>query len=222
MTWQVHVPHHSRADNLLVVVPSLANELPNPEDRDTARWLAVGAYQDLGLRTAGQLLDHLENCTPDERRELLDKARREAGLPDTETVDAQRRYEAANAAARNRANANSPWQMCHADGCNQTPLNSVGIPCATPARKWFCPAHVHLAGPHDMEPRGSGIRLSPSGALVPDDEGEREREHERQKRVAVERQAAAAERAPEAEAWRRYKQAVADDTRRHLPPGVPG
>jgi hypothetical protein len=219
--WQLHVPHHSRSDNLLVVVPSLAYQLEKQEDRDTARWLAVSAYQDMGLRTAGQLIDHLESITEAERRELLDKVRAECGLPSTKAVDELRRAEAATAAGVKRAAANSGWQLCHAGGCNAIPMSNLGVPIATEVRRWFCPAHRDQAQPGDMEPRGSGLKISPSGAIVPDDdpaEHMRDLERERSRRNQLEAQAA--DREVEAEKRARYKQALDDDLRAHTPPGV--
>jgi hypothetical protein len=103
--WQLHVPHRSRSDHLGVVVPALASELEDPEDRDTARWLAVNAFWDFKFQTAGELLDHLEAITPAERRELLDHARADAGLPPTSDIDDRRRAEVATVANSMRGNA---------------------------------------------------------------------------------------------------------------------
>lgn len=116
MTWMLRVPHRRRSDSL-VEVGGFARHLEG-DDRAVARELVMVAATELGMDTAGELLDHLENCTPAERRELLDEARVEAGLPTTEEVDAEERFRRANDAARLQAGKESPWQLCHAAGCN--------------------------------------------------------------------------------------------------------
>jgi hypothetical protein len=95
------------------------------------------------------------------------------------------------------------------------------VPIAFDVRRFFCESHLDQAQPGDMEPRGSGIKISESGALVPIDEDEEARAREQEKRIAAERQAAEDQRAVEAEHWRRHQEAIADETRRLVPPGIP-
>jgi hypothetical protein len=65
-----------------------------------------------GLDTVGDAFDHLEAMPPSERRRLLDEARVEAGLPSTDDVDAQQRFERAVALARAKGARESPWRFC--------------------------------------------------------------------------------------------------------------
>ena len=220
MSWQLHVPCRGRDDSL-VEVGGFVRHLEG-EHRLVARELAMYAATELGMSTAGELLDHLEASGPAERRELLDHARSRAGLDDTETVDGIRRARMASDAGRARAAANSPWQLCHADGCNVQPMNSLGAPMMVSARRWFCDQHRHLAQPGDMEPPGPGVRISESGALVPIDEHEKAREAAKAESRRVELEARLAESEAGADAVREYRRAREEEVRRLLPPGVPG
>jgi hypothetical protein len=117
---------------------------------------------------------------------------------------------------------NSAWQLCHADGCNTVPMNELGVPVETSVRKWFCPDHQHLAAPGDMEARGSGIRISEGGALVPIDEGDEARdaaEAESRRRLREER---AAEREHDAAVAAAQERLREEAFRAELGPGVPG
>jgi hypothetical protein len=70
-------------------------------------------------------------------------------------------------------------------------------------RRWFCNAHRDQAQPGDLEPRGSGIRISASGALVPVDPDEEARAaaaaESRRNRLADEAALRAVEAAEQAE-----------------------
>jgi hypothetical protein len=173
--------------------------------------------------TAGDLIDKLKAASPDERRGMLDAARVKAGLPTTAEVEGRQRYEAACATARAQGAAQSPWQLCHADACNAAPVNHLGAPVPVDVIRWFCAAHIDQAAPGDMAPRGSGLRIAPSGAIVPVDDPA---EHAKQAAAAESRRRALeheqAERAVEAEAKRQHDEARAAETRRLLPSGVPG
>jgi hypothetical protein len=83
--WTIHVPHRSRDDSLATVA-GLARHLP-ADERATARQLAVDARVELGLTTAGELLDHLGRLEPHQRRELLDSARERLGMSSTLDAD---------------------------------------------------------------------------------------------------------------------------------------
>ena len=102
------------------------------------------------------------------------------------------------------------------------PLNELGAPIPVDVRRWWCEQHRELAAERDLEPRGSGVRLSPSGALVPIDEGEEAREAAAAETRRVELEARLAEAEVEADAVRRHDQARAEEVRRLLPPQVPG
>lgn len=220
MTWEVHVPYRGRDDSL-VEVGGFAHHLEG-EDRPVARELAMYAAIELGMDTAGELLDHLEASSPAARRTLLDHARQRAGLPTTAEVEAQERFERANYAARLQAGKESPWQLCHAAGCNQIPLGELGIPTTTNVKRWWCPEHRHLAAEGDMQPRPSRLRFSPSGAIVEVDPAEEARQAaaaERRQRQHEEKLAARRVEAAEHEEHKRLRD---EAFRRELPPGVPG
>jgi hypothetical protein len=110
-----------------------------------------------------------------ERRALLDRFRKRAGLDTTTDIDARRRFEAANRNARLIAAQESPWQICAEPTCNEIPINELGAPIPVDARRWWCPAHRHLADEGDMLPRPIGLRIAPSGAIVPVDPDEEAR-----------------------------------------------
>jgi hypothetical protein len=220
VTWTIRIPGRPSDPLNEKTIFDLPRALDDPEDREIARELFFHCYTS-GVKTVGGVVRGLEQLTHYERRRLLDVLRKKAGLADTATVEQQREYKAANARGAVVAGQNSGWQLCHAPDCNTVPMSELGVPIVATVRRWFCPAHRDQAQPGDMEPRGSGIRISESGALVPVDEGETERAAERAKSAAASRDAAEAERKVEAEERRRYQQAVADDTRRLTPPGVP-
>lgn len=218
MTWQLHVPHCDRSDSL-VEVGGFARHLEG-EDRPVARELAMYAVRELSMNTAGELLDHLEASGPEQRRAVLDRARAGAGLEPIEAVEARERVKAAQ--QRSSGGGRSGWQLCGEPTCNAVPLNELGAPTAVDVRRWWCAEHRHLARPGDMEPHGPGVRISESGALVPVDEAEEARDAAK----AESRQAVLAARLADCEAdaaaVRLHREARAEETRRLLPPGVPG
>jgi hypothetical protein len=218
VTWELHVPHRSRCDSL-VEVGGFARQLEG-EDGPAARELAMHAATEFGMKTAGELLDYLESSSPAERRELLDRARTRAGLKDTKSVDEIRRAQAASDAAR--ARGNPMLQTCHAPGCDAVPLTAIGSWAETRARCWFCPTHAHLAQPGDLEDRPPPWRYTECGTIVEAVEWEDDRQAAAAEGRRVELEAQADQRAVEAEQRRRHQRAIAAETRRLLPPGVPG
>jgi hypothetical protein len=220
VTWQLYVAHRRRDDSLLDVAG--AARVLEGEDRAVARELAMQAVIDDGLRTAGQLIDRLEAAAPEERRAMLDRARQSAGLPSIGEVEEQRRFEAANQAARLRAGASSAWQICGEPSCTRIPVNELGAPIPVDVRRWWCEQHLDLAAEGDLEPRGSGVRLSPSGALVPVDEGEEARNSAAAESRRRLHEARLAERQREASEHAEHRRAREAELRRLLPPGVPG
>jgi hypothetical protein len=170
--WEIRIPYRTRSDSLVDVATEA--RAPDPDDREVVRQLVLDAAG-AGMRKVGELLDDLEHFSPAERRVLLDQARRRAGLATTGEAEEDARFERANQAARIQASLNSAWQVCNAADCTAIPMNELGVPVETSVRKWFCPAHVHLAAEGDMEPRSSGIRIAESGALLEIDEAEEAR-----------------------------------------------
>jgi hypothetical protein len=215
MSWSIPIAYRSRDDSILDVAD--ASRQLQGEDRLGARQLVLDAAID-GLSTAGELLDQLDAAEPAARRVLLDHARGAVGLPTTSEVEDQRRYEAASLAGRMRARATSPYQLCHAPDCNAAPRDEpTGAPAVTDARKWWCPAHLDQGGPGDMEPRGSGIRVSESGALVPVDEGAEEADQAREESRRRQLGERLAERQPDVQAGRERDQARREQYQRELP-----
>jgi hypothetical protein len=220
MSWEIRLPHRN-VDAPVAEIAECARVLPEAE-RDVTRQLVLLLTVDHHADTVGDALDVVEAADPAARRALLDRARQRAGLPTTDEVDGHERFEAASHAARVAGAATSGWQLCHAPDCNAIPLNELGVPVATDVRRWFCTAHEHLAQPGDLEPRGSGVRLAPSGALVPVDEGEEARqaaESKSREQVYRERRA---EREVEAAVHAEHDRRRDEAFRRELPPGVPG
>ena len=167
MTWEIKIPGDPAERLDARTIWELPNALDSHEEKMVCREL-LAACRTAGMRRVGEVTLGLEQLTVDERRSLLDGLRRRCGLKSATQIDDERRYERANEASAARAAANSGWQVCHAaEGCDQVPLNESGIPCETSARRWFCLAHRDQAAPGDLEPRGPGIRISESGALVP-------------------------------------------------------
>jgi hypothetical protein len=207
MTWQISVPYRF-PDESLVDVASHCRTLEGDE-RDVARTIVLEAAVD-GLRTAGELIDRLEALEPHERRAMLDHARAEVGLEPTAAVDA-RRYQPPLAI---RSSGGASFPTCA--GCDTAPTRH-GIFYRPDVRRWWCPAHEHEAQPGDLEPIGSGIKLSPAGVPIPDDPaadaGDREREASRRAQL----QAQAEIRAVEAAELHASNQARDTAHRRELP-----
>jgi hypothetical protein len=222
VSWQIDIPFRDRSAPLTEVA-ECARALPNDEERTIVRSLVLGEITRGSAQSVGDLIDKVEQASPAERREMLDQARVKAGLPTTAEVEGRQRFEAACATARAQGAAQSPWQLCHAEGCSAAPVNHLGAPVPVDVIRWFCAAHIDQAARGDMEPRGSGLRIAPSGAIVPvDDPAEQAKQAaaaESRRRALEEEQA---ERAVEAEAKRRHDEARAAETRRLLPPRVPG
>jgi hypothetical protein len=100
--WRIQIPYRSRSDTLADVAEA-ASELPQGESRDIARQVALGALLDGTAASAGELIDQIEQATPEQRRKMLDDARVKAGFPTTATVEAHRQVEMASHAGRIKA-----------------------------------------------------------------------------------------------------------------------
>ena len=215
-SWEINLPYRSPAAPV-AEIGELAHHLPEAE-RDVTRHLALLLAGDHGARTVGDALRVVENSGPAERR-ALHLARTRVGLEDTHTVDAHQRVELASHAAR--VAATSPWQMCGEPSCNVAPLNNLGAPIAVDVRRWWCERHRDLAQPGDLEPRGSGVRMAPSGALIIE-EGEEARAAAEAESRRVLHEDRRAERQVEAVEQAEGERLRAAAFRRELGPGVPG
>ena len=210
MSWEIRIPHRFR-DESFVDAASHARHLEG-DDRAVTRQLVLNAAVD-GMRTAGELLDHLDSLEPHERRALLDKARAEVGLVSTEMADARERIYASS------RSTTSGIGGCAIDGCANVPVRH-GIFHSPDVRRWHCPDHEHLAEPGDLEPRGSGLKLSPSGVPIDDDPVADARERERERSRRAQRQAQAEIRAVEAEEASRSRRLREAAQASELPEGL--
>jgi hypothetical protein len=225
MSHEIRIPYRDRSDPLPAVADA-ARALEG-DDRAVARQIVLRGMTS-GVATVGDLLDELDAMSPAERRALLDQARVGAGLPSTAEVSA--------AAARKvraplipdsppRDAAGCAIQICPAEGCGRYPLSPVsGATIPVKARRWWCPAHQHLASPHDMEPWTAPlVAFGPGGALVFPAEQAREAElAEREaERRALELEQRRAQRIKEWSAMQSERAAQADQFRRATLPGAP-
>lgn len=221
MTWEIRLPYRDPVSPVSEI-GECARHLPDEAERATVRQLALDLQLDHGCHSVDDAVSIVETADPAARRVLLDCARRRAGLPTTSEVEAHERVEAASHAGRVSGGASSPWQFCGEPSCNQMPVSASGAPVPVDVRRWWCETHRHLAAAGDMSPPGSGIRLSPSGALVPVDEAEEARASvaaESRRRLHEERVASRQVEAAEAAEGERLR---AEAFRRELGPGIPG
>lgn len=92
------------------------------------------------------------------------------------------------------------FPSCAAEGCNAAPVRaSTGAFYHPGVKRWHCDQHAHLAEPGDLEPRGSGLVLSPAGVPVEfdpaSDERDRAREESRRAQLKTEAETRAVEAA---------------------------
>jgi hypothetical protein len=219
--WEIRLAIPSR-DADLVAVGLASRRIEDPEARAVATTIADDAALYGGMRTAGELLDHLAQMTQPQRRKLHNRARVQNGLETVEDVEAHARFEAANETARRRAAAR-PIPSCVIWG--RHPTGPGGMPEEVPpARRWHCAAHEHLAQPDEMEPPPLPISFATMTEHNPDEIEREQREDERRQQEAERRRR---DRHAEAEAIRRarerYEEQVAeDDYVRPLIAGIPG
>jgi hypothetical protein len=118
-------------------------------------------------------------------------------------------------------NGGGGFPECADPECNAVPMR-LGIFYNPGVRRWWCPNHADRAEPGDLEPRGSGLRLSPSGVPIEfnpaADSADRERAASRRARSDAE----AGIRAAEAAEQRASKQARDAAHRRELPAHLRG
>jgi hypothetical protein len=214
--WQIEIPFTTRSSNISAVA-DVARLAQQGDDREISRQITLALAGD--VTTVGELLDRVEGMTGEERLELLNRARKAAGLPTTHEVDFGREWEETQARARRRGS--SGMQICHADGCKRHPMDpDTGMPAPTKLRRWHCPEHRHLASEEDMREVELGIYPAPFGGWLEHDPEEeareearaesrrrRDRERREQRKAELEEQekAAAARRAVvhrESRAWR--------------------
>jgi hypothetical protein len=185
----------------------LPEELEDPEERRVADRLLVDAMADPDLATVGDLLDRIEQASPQERRRLADQARAEAGIKTFTAVEVEAAVERGRRAAPPRRDADGHIEAyCAHPGCTHfEPDPATGLVAMVPVRKWWCPEH-RVAREDDMQPWTPGYRVSEIGLVVDaDDDADAERERQsveaelarakaRRERSQAERRVALAER----------------------------
>lgn len=153
--WEIRVPFRTR-DETLIDTASACRHLPEGE-RDVTRQVVFTAMERGGASmTAGDLLDHLHELEPAQRRQLLDHARQECGLESISDAEARKRAEIASQTGALVAAQYDP-KLCNGktpDGlqCNALGMTDYGIPAPSNVRKWFCAEHRGQARPGDMDP----------------------------------------------------------------------
>ncbi|MEK6251851.1 MAG: hypothetical protein AABM43_07890 [Actinomycetota bacterium] len=172
--WTLQIPHRSRSDSITAAM-SAAHALP-PEERAVARNVLTELATEHGCRSAADALDMIEGASPEARRELLDRARVEAGLPTTEVADSQAEYEArqktiaAPTGPMRGPNGYLEAPICAAKDCMTAPQKR------TKARRWWCPAH-RAGHEEDLEPyTGPKLAYGPGGTVIDLDEQEADRQ----------------------------------------------
>lgn len=210
MTFHISIPHRSR-DESLVDVASHARHLGQDDARVT-RQIVLSAWTDGVATSAGELLDHLGDLEPHQRRAMLDQARADVGLPATADMDASRPRDALTV----RTVPTAGFPSCAVAECNAAPMR-LGIFYTPDVKRWHCPEHEHLADPGDLEPRVIGMRLSPAGVPIDDDPTSDDADRARDESRRAQLQAEDESRAVEAAADRASKQAADAAHLRELP-----
>jgi hypothetical protein len=191
--WAIRIPLRSKWDTLGDLVGNIRH-LADEHDRAVAlEVVAVAAM--CGMRRAEHICMAYEAMTTSERHWALNRLRKRAGLPSTAEVEAHRRWQADDKAARLRMEESSPYQVCAEPTCMAFPIDSTtGLHAPVDCRRWWCEQHRHLATAGDLEPRPSILRLAPSGAFTEVDEAEANREAADNRRRQVEREQRTRER----------------------------
>jgi hypothetical protein len=134
-------------------VLDLPRALEDRDERAVADHLLIEAMADPGLHTVGDLLDAVEQASPQQPRRIADQAREAAGLKTFTTIEweaAQERHR--RAAAPPRDVDGRSLQICHEPGCAAQAVNpATGTPEPVAARRWWCEAH-RAGHEADMEP----------------------------------------------------------------------
>lgn len=222
--WALQIPHRDRGESLIDVA-SHCRRLDG-DDRAVARTIVLDAAVD-GLRTAGDLLDRLEGMTAGERRDLLDRARVESGLPPTADVEAVERSAVASKAGSVIAARYGGLTLCHGKTsaglrCNAIPMTDYGVPRQVQVVAWHCAEHIGQARPGDMDPPPCPWRVAQGGAIIPNDPTDDARADAQAESSSRQHAAVLADREHEATEARATDDARLEQLRRELPPHLQG
>ena len=175
MTWQINVPYRDRADtfDLLSIHENTRAAIPDEREREVSRELQKGIYLRSGCRTYAEVLRALGRADASQRRRLLDRARKSAGLEPTGEVD---RARATARAIRDdpppppprgpqRDEAGKAIQECaHPDCTVISPGDGRIAPVA--AVRWWCAGHASEAAPGDLDDwQEPPVRVNPRTGL---------------------------------------------------------
>lgn len=210
--WAIHLPHRGDRSAPLATVSEAVRHLPQDEDRQVCRQLVMD-WRLGGLKTVGDALDLVAALEPHERRRVLNHARKAIGLPSVEEVEAEQ----ATPFGLQVRTTGGAFPSCPAEECTASPTR-FGIFYNPNVRKWWCPDHEHLAEPGDLEPRGSGLVLSPAGVPIDFDPAAEAADRAREQSRRAQLKAQAETRAVEAAEARASKRASDAAHQTELPP----
>jgi hypothetical protein len=157
MTRELRVPLLDRSDPLdLAELHDYVHEaIADPTERRVTFEVLFDLATAMGIKSYGDLDDHLERLEPLGRRRLVDQARSNLGMESLADEKGHQVFEAANRALRMRPARDEHGRRfvgCAEPSCNAWPQNEQGLPVAVGDRVWWCPAHKDQAGPEDHLP----------------------------------------------------------------------
>ena len=149
---------------------------PAVPSRATTALLRAGCSPNVSLagdETVGEVIEHLESVSSEERRAIADRAREDAGL--VSFTEVEKNQELARIRRWPPAPPSPPpeqdrIQECHAEGCRRFPRRPGWGPTPSDAKRWFCSRHrTPEAGyqPGDLDPPKPSVRVDQRGHLLP-------------------------------------------------------
>ncbi len=162
--YELHIPHRGPDQPVLDAIDDTRLALEG-DDRAVARGVLTERLL-AGDETVGEVIEHLESVSSEERRAIADRAREDAGLLSFTEVEKNQEL------ARIRRWPPKPpspppakdrIQTCHAEGCEEVSSRPGWGPSPTPVRKWWCPRHRDQAAPGDLDPPKPSVRVDRFG-----------------------------------------------------------
>ena len=142
---EVRIPYRDRSQPLDGEALSLPDALPDARERRIATQILCDAMA-TGMRTVGDVIRTFERASPDERRQIVDRARTAAGMETIGREEAGRAFERRLAAPQEapRDSAGQTAAICSVDGCHGylPHPNLPGEIALTSARRWTCEKHA--------------------------------------------------------------------------------
>jgi hypothetical protein len=201
MSWQIPLAHQGRSQTLSEALECGVDRAFEGEEHRVFIQLLLSPPVP-GLRTMGELEDHLEGLDQDSFKALVDRLRTSAGLPSaTQLEDAQKLRKIVRddpprpMPQPTREQDGSLLQQCAASDCEAISTDAAGVVGPVKARRWHCPIHLDQAEPGDMEdwqpepvvrldPLTGGVRFIEEDRLAAEhyDRLQEQRAEERRKR----------------------------------------